>query len=89
MAGDVYSFGVILLEILTGLRNPCIILEEQATQNGIETIAELIDPDLENTYPLAAGKLMCELSKQCLEDNPKIRPTMQQVLDSLNAIAQI
>ena len=31
---------------------------------------------------------MCEIIKQCLEEDPKNRPSMQQVLDNLNAIAR-
>ncbi|KAG2316666.1 hypothetical protein Bca52824_019788 [Brassica carinata] len=54
----------------------------------IESIAEMIDPDLENSYPIEEGIRMCEIIKQCLEEDPKNRPSMQQVLDNLNAIAR-
>lgn len=89
MAGDVYSFGVILLEILTGFGKQRIILAKRAIRNDKENIAEMIDPDLENSYPLEAGRRMCELIKQCLEEDPEKRPSMQQVLDNLNVVAQI
>lgn len=88
-AGDVYSFGVILLEILTGLENRRIILAKQAIRNDKENIAEMIDPDLENSYPLHNGIRMCELIKQCLDEDPKKRPSMQQVVDNFNAISQV
>ena len=89
MAGDVYSFGVILLEILTGLDYRRIILAKDAIRDDKENIAEMIDPDLENSYPLEDGVRMCEIIKQCLAEDPKERPSMQQVLDHLNAIAKI
>lgn len=49
----------------------------------------MINPDLENSYPLEDGVRMCEIIKQCLAEDPKKRPSMQQVLDHLNAIAKI
>ncbi|XP_056855447.1 probable serine/threonine-protein kinase PBL8 [Raphanus sativus] len=85
MSGDVYSFGAILLQMLTGLKMRHIILK---IRNDSESIAEMIDPDLENSYPLQEGMRMCEIIKQCLEEDPKNRPSMQQVLDSLNGIAR-
>lgn len=85
MSGDVYSFGAILLQMLTGLKMRRIILE---IRNDKESIAEMIDPDLENSYPIQEGICMCEIIKQCLEEDPKNRPSMQQVLDNLNAIAR-
>ncbi|KAJ0253206.1 Protein kinase domain-containing protein [Hirschfeldia incana] len=84
MSGDVYSFGSILLQMLTGLKTRRIILE---IRNNKESIAKMIDPDLENSYPLEEGMRMCEVIKQCLEEDSKNRPSMQQVLDNLNAIA--
>ncbi|CAH8272222.1 unnamed protein product [Arabidopsis lyrata] len=87
MAGDVYSFGVILLKMLTGLGKHLIISVKREIKNKKDNIEAMIDPDLKNSYPLEAGRLMCELIKQCLEVDPKIRPTMQEVLDNLNAIA--
>lgn len=89
MAGDVYSFGVILLKMLTGLGKDLTISAKREIKNKKYNIVEMIDPDLKNSYPLEAGRLMCELIKQCLEVDPKMRPTMQEVLDNLNAIAQI
>lgn len=85
MSGDVYSFGIILLEMLTGLKTRRVILQ---IRNNKESIAEMIDPDLENSYPIEEGMLMCEVIKQCLEEDSKNRPSMQQVLDDLNAIAR-
>lgn len=87
MAGDVYSFGVILLKMLTGLGKHLIISVKREIKNKKDNIEAMIDPDLKNSYPLEAGRLMCELIKQCLEVDPKMRPTMQEVLDNLNAIA--
>ncbi|CAF1716224.1 unnamed protein product [Brassica napus] len=75
----------ILLQMLTGLKTRRIILE---IRNDSESIAEMIDPDLENSYPIQEGIRMCEIIKQCLEEDPKNRPSMQQVLDNLNAIAR-
>ncbi|KAL1212649.1 Serine/threonine-protein kinase SZE1 [Cardamine amara subsp. amara] len=59
MAGDVYSFGVILLEIITGFGKKRIILAKRAIRNEKENIAEMIDPELENSYPHDEGMLMC------------------------------
>ncbi|XP_006288082.2 probable serine/threonine-protein kinase CST [Capsella rubella] len=90
MAGDVYSFGVILLEMLTGFGKTRIIKAKRGIRNDKENIVEMIDPDLEsNSYPLEAGRQMCKLIRKCLKEDPEKRPSMQQVLDKLNAIAQI
>lgn len=90
MAGDVYSFGVILLEMLTGFGKTRIIKAKRGIRNDKENIVEMIDPDLEiNSYPLEAGRRMCKLIRTCLKEDPEKRPSMQQVLDKLNAIAQI
>ncbi|VYS67903.1 unnamed protein product [Arabidopsis thaliana] len=85
----ILNFGVILLKMLTGLGKDLTISAKREIKNKRYNIVEMIDPDLKNSYPLEAGRLMCELIKQCLEIDPKMRPTMQEVLDNLNAIAQI
>ncbi|XP_056854600.1 probable serine/threonine-protein kinase PBL8 [Raphanus sativus] len=89
MPGDVYSFGVILLEMLTGFGKRRIILAKRAIRNNTENIAEMIDPDLENSYPHEERMRMCEIIKQRLEEIPKNRPSMQRVLDNLTGIARI
>ncbi|KAL1212647.1 Serine/threonine-protein kinase SZE1 [Cardamine amara subsp. amara] len=79
MSGDVYSFGVILLEIVTGFGKQRIILAKRAIRNEKENIAEMIDPGLDNRYPHDEGMCMCEIIKHCLEENPQKRPSMQRV----------
>lgn len=95
---DVYGFGVVLLEILTGLRalDPT---RPSAQQNLVEwakpvltqkkKIQKMMDPRLEHKYPLFAVLKTAELIQRCLEDDPKNRPPMDDVLRELEVVRTI
>lgn len=93
---DVYGFGVVLVELLTGLR-----ALDTTRPSGKETLVEWIKPflsdnkrklksimdtRLEGKYPSKAAIATAELALKCLAQEPKYRPSMQQVLDTLEKI---
>ncbi|ESQ41097.1 hypothetical protein EUTSA_v10014040mg [Eutrema salsugineum] len=96
MKSDVYTFGVILLEILTGLK---ALDRETKEKKGVmwtkpflsdkNKILEMMDPQLGDDYPVNAAIQMGKLIKRCIKLDAKKRPSMQQVLDGLNDIAVI
>ncbi|KAL6985858.1 putative serine/threonine-protein kinase pbl19 [Sarracenia purpurea var. burkii] len=43
----------------------------------------IIDPRLRNQYSLSAARNIAKLADSCLNKNPKDRPTMSQVVESL------
>ncbi|KAF8026317.1 hypothetical protein BT93_F2951 [Corymbia citriodora subsp. variegata] len=97
---DVYGFGVILLEMLTGLR-----VFDHTRPSGQQNLVEwararprlhdkrklrkIMDPRLEGQYPLKAATQAAELILECLEGDPKARPSMDQVLVTLEHINTI
>ncbi|XP_028082958.1 probable serine/threonine-protein kinase PIX13 [Camellia sinensis] len=95
---DVYGFGVVLLEILTGLR---VLDMERPTgkHNLVEwarpslpdkrKLKKIMDPKLSDHYPLQAAFQTAQLILKCLESDPKNRPSMEQVLESLTQINAI
>ncbi|EOA23061.1 hypothetical protein CARUB_v10003831mg [Capsella rubella] len=99
MESDVYIFGVILLELLTGSTHSNIIKYKQrlgvcrlcstSTLPHNYKIADIIDPRLGNYYSVDAAIQMGTLINRCTEKDTKKRPLMKQVLDSLNDIAEI
>ncbi|KFK25405.1 hypothetical protein AALP_AA8G110200 [Arabis alpina] len=96
MEGDVLTFGVILLELLTGLkafdreRNVGKQILAVWTKSFLpDKIGEIIDPRLGNDYPVKAATQMGKLIKCCIEQDLKKRPLMQDVLDTLNCIAKM
>ncbi|XP_013666106.2 putative inactive serine/threonine-protein kinase At5g11400 isoform X2 [Brassica napus] len=101
MDSDVFTFGMILLELFTGLKGallpPLIALRDGSKKLEDESLDirtrpflfnDRIDPRLEGDYPVTAAMQMGTIIQRCTEDRPT-RPSMQQVLDVLNHIAEI
>ncbi|KAL8487081.1 hypothetical protein ACS0TY_023676 [Phlomoides rotata] len=95
---DVYGFGVVLLEIITGLR--VLDLDRPGGQANLvdwalpslpdkKKLRKLIDPRLQGQYPSKAACGIAELILKCLESDPKRRPDMQVVLETLEQISCI
>ncbi|CAA7039751.1 unnamed protein product [Microthlaspi erraticum] len=88
MEADVYTFGVILLDLLSNLhvRSRSLLHLNYKIDKMIE---EINDPRLGRDYPVSAATQMCTLLKRCTMEDKKKRPLMQEVLDVLNDIAEI
>ncbi|KAG5560744.1 hypothetical protein RHGRI_003923 [Rhododendron griersonianum] len=88
---DVYAFGVVLLEVLCGraavdrkLGEEQMSLATWAQQCIKEgKLAGVIDPSLSGQIAPRCLKSFAVLAKNCLQKSPKSRPTMAEVLHSL------
>ncbi|KAK2988958.1 hypothetical protein RJ640_000758, partial [Escallonia rubra] len=92
---DIYGFGAILLEILTGLR----VFDMDRT-NGLDLVRyvkpfltgrnlrSILDRRLEHDCPLEDEVLLAvaAIALKCLEDYPRNRPGVEEVLETLEQI---
>ncbi|OIW19286.1 hypothetical protein TanjilG_20411 [Lupinus angustifolius] len=94
---DVYSFGVVLLELLSGRKSldkfrPA--REQNLTDWALPLLKEkkkilnIIDPKLEGDYPIKSVHKAAMLAYHCLNRNPKARPLMRDIVDSLEPLQQ-
>ncbi|GKV37352.1 hypothetical protein SLEP1_g45392 [Rubroshorea leprosula] len=87
MKSDTFSFGVLLLEIISGQKNSCFRIEESiedllsyAWKNWKEgTTLNLLDPTLRNG-PTAEMKRCIHIGLLCVQENVAHRPTMASVV---------
>ncbi|PPD93234.1 hypothetical protein GOBAR_DD09827 [Gossypium barbadense] len=81
---DVYAFGVLLLELITGRK----ALDDQQQSVVIwakplldeNDIKELVDPSLGDNYDVEEVERMVLTASLCIEQSPLLRPQMSQVV---------
>lgn len=94
---DVYAYGVVLLELLTG-RKPI----NDESPKGLESLVmwatpklergdfmELLDPNLDGEYDHEQMKRMICVASLCIRRAPRHRPQMSQVLEILGGEEEI
>ncbi|XP_052881738.1 probable serine/threonine-protein kinase PBL15 isoform X4 [Gossypium arboreum] len=94
---DVYSFGVVLLEMLTGKRavdkSRCkneqnLVDWAKPYLNSSRRLRYIMDPRLGGQYSVRGAKQMSLLALQCISLNPKDRPKMTVVIQTLESLLE-
>uniref|UniRef100_A0A803R9L8 Protein kinase domain-containing protein n=1 Tax=Cannabis sativa TaxID=3483 RepID=A0A803R9L8_CANSA len=95
---DIYSFGVVLLELLTGRR-----AMEKSRPKGEQNLVDwvkpyltssrrlryVIDPRLQGQYSVKGAKEMALLGLHCISLNPKDRPKMPIIIETLESLQHL
>lgn len=89
---DIYSYGVILLELITGMEAFCTVKNQMLTSvaTGVligscgETksthVAEIVDPRLDGKFELEEAQVLASISVACLHTSPSLRPSAADIL---------
>lgn len=94
---DVWSFGVVLYEILTGRKSMDRNrprheqkLLDWVKRYPVESIkfGRIMDPRLQNLYSMKAAKEIAKLANLCLSKHAKDRPKMREVVDGIKQAMQ-
>ncbi|XP_039059520.1 probable serine/threonine-protein kinase PBL5 isoform X2 [Hibiscus syriacus] len=93
---DIYSFGVVLLELITG-RKAIDNTRERGEQNLVawarpmfrdrKNFSRMVDPLLQGQYPVRGLYQALAIAAMCVQEEPNMRPAVSDVVMALNYLA--
>lgn len=99
---DVFSFGVIIMEIITKRRPTSLTgadelpmtlhqIVQNALANGINKLVQIVDPNLASYVSKKQDVVdgLLNLALSCTSPDPEDRPDMEQVLASLSKLSKM
>ncbi|CAH9071765.1 unnamed protein product [Cuscuta europaea] len=82
---DVYCFGMVLLELLSGRSMSSIHPQYRWQPLRKKSIIQIMDPRI-RCYPMKEAKVAVSIAYKCIQVNPGERPLMADVLSNLTRI---
>uniref|UniRef100_A0A0D9W4V5 non-specific serine/threonine protein kinase n=1 Tax=Leersia perrieri TaxID=77586 RepID=A0A0D9W4V5_9ORYZ len=97
---DVYSYGMVLLEIISGRRNSytsCSCSGDHNVYFPVLVACKLLDGDLgglvdyrlNGDFDIKEAEIVCKVACWCIQDNEINRPTMREVVQILEGLVEI
>lgn len=93
---DVYSFGVVLLELLSGKRatgdenaggaDKTLVEWAKPFLSDSRRMLRIMDTRLGGQYSKKGAQIAASLALRCLDVDPRLRPTMDEVVQALELI---
>ncbi|KAH1208142.1 Protein STRUBBELIG-RECEPTOR FAMILY 3 [Glycine max] len=89
---DVFSFGVVMLELLTGRksyekslpRGEQFLVRWAVPQlHDIDALSKMVDPCLKGTYPMKSLSRFADIVSSCIQREPEFRPAMSEIVQDL------
>ncbi|KAL2969205.1 hypothetical protein AAZX31_15G067300 [Glycine max] len=89
---DVFSFGVVMLELLTGRksyekslpRGEQVLVRWAVPQlHDIDALSKMVDPCLKGTYPMKSLSRFADIVSSCIQREPEFRPAMSEIVQDL------
>ncbi|KAF5737290.1 Kinase superfamily protein isoform 1 [Tripterygium wilfordii] len=95
---NVWSFGIVLLELLTGRKN-LDSRRPKEERNLVKwsrpfladdcRLSLIMDPQLKGRFPPKAARTVADIALRCLQKDPLERPTMRIVVENLKSIQDV
>ncbi|VFQ89529.1 unnamed protein product [Cuscuta campestris] len=89
---DIYSFGVVLLELLTGRKSydrsrppgeQVLVRWAVLKLHDIDALSRMVDPSLAGAYPSKSLSRFADIISLCVQPEPEFRPPMSEIVQNL------